>query len=134
VAAKRVSLLSATVPDRPGELAALTGAIAKAGVNLLGVVGYSLGRGKAAIVCAPADADAAKAAAKQAGLKVSEASGVLLEGKDAVGAGHRLSKKIADAGINIQMLAALAARGRYQTLIVVAKKDTDKLAATLKAK
>ena len=134
MAAKKVSLVVVEVKDRPGALAETLVPIAKAGVNLLGVVGHSCGGGCAEIVCAPDCVDTAMAALKEAGIKARKAEGVIVTGPDAVGVGARMAKRAAAAKINLKGVAALSLKGRYECLVWVSPKDSAALAAGLKAK
>jgi hypothetical protein len=134
MAAKRVTLVVAEVRDHVGALAEALGPMAKAGVNLEGVVAYGVGGGAASVVCLPDCSDTAMGAAKEAGLKARKVEAVLLSGPDAPGVGARLAKRVAKAGINIKGLAAMVVKGQHRTLLWAGPKDAEALATELRAK
>ncbi|MDQ7844108.1 MAG: ACT domain-containing protein [Armatimonadota bacterium] len=103
--------LSITLEDRPGALAALGEALGKAGVNIEGICGVSVG-GKGHMHLLVEDAVAARRALQQAGIPVTGEEDVLvLDLEDRPGALGAAARKIANAGVNIT-LVYLATRTR----------------------
>jgi hypothetical protein len=97
--------------DSPGKLAVLGEALGKAGVNIDGLCGAPAG-GDAALHILVEDAAAARRALDAAGIHVHEERDVLvLQAQDRPGELGRLCRKIADAGVNIN-LAYLATNTR----------------------
>jgi hypothetical protein len=104
-----------TVEDRPGGLASIGEALGNAGVNIEGVSGLGF-EGRGLIHICVMDAAKARQALDAAGLKVEgEADAILTEpvpGADQAGTLGVMTRRIADAGINIRALyLATGSRG-----------------------
>lgn len=92
-----------TMEDRPGSLAKLGETMGKAGINIEGACAVT-GGGKGEIHILVPDAAAARSALKAAGITVSSEREVLVvDAKDRPGELGRISRKLADAGVNIQL-------------------------------
>jgi hypothetical protein len=99
--------LTVMLEDRPGELAKLGEAMGRAGVNIEGLCAVST-EGRAILHILVEDAMAARSALEGAGIKVEgETDPVVMEfPSDAVarpGSLGEMARKIADAGVNIQV-------------------------------
>lgn len=90
--------------NRPGTIAELGEAAGRAGVNLQGICGFPCeGRGVLHVVVD--DADAARTAFTEAGLEHrDERPVVLVDIANEPGALGRVSRRIADAGANVDLL------------------------------
>ena len=99
--------LAISTEDRPGELARIGEALGEAGVNIEGVVGLSVG-GRGIIHVCVMDGPAARAAIEAAGLTVeAEAEAILagpIRGAQEAGTLGAMARRVADAGINVQVL------------------------------
>ena len=92
-----------TMEDRPGSLAKLGESMGKAGINIEGACAVT-GGGKGEVHILVADAGAARSALKAAGIPVaSEREVLVVDAKDRPGELGRISRKLADAGVNIQL-------------------------------
>lgn len=131
---RKVDYFAMDVPDKPGEGARVTEALAEAGVNLLAFTGFPSGR-RAQIDFVPQDTAVFKAAAKQARIKVkARKTGFLVQGDDRPGAVADLLKRLADAKINVTAIDAVAAgMGRYGAILWVKSRDVNKAAKALGA-
>lgn len=95
--------LTLTMQDRPGELAKLGETLGKAKVNIEGGCAVT-GAGKGEIHILVEDAAAARAALKGAGIAVAAEREVLVvDAKDRPGELGGITRKFADAGVNIQL-------------------------------
>jgi len=121
------------VPDRPGEVARVLGAVSGAGINLLGVSAFPHGARKSQVDLIPEDSGAFAQAAKSARLKLSKKkSGFLIQGEDRQGAVADLAGKLAQAKINITSVQAFCAgAGRYGGLLWVKAKDMQRASKAL---
>ncbi len=110
--------------DRPGINATLGEALGKAGVNIDGM--FSCGKlGEIHILVE--DTAAARRAVEEAGFEVSDERDVLvLEVEDKAGAWGEVARRIADAGVNID-IHYLATSSR----IVIAPDDIEKARAAV---
>lgn len=95
--------LTLSLEDRPGELAKLGESLGKAKVNIEGGCAVT-GAGKGEIHILVKDASAARTALKGAGIAVAAEREVLVvDAKDRPGELGRISRKLAEAGVNIQL-------------------------------
>ncbi len=129
---RKVAYFVANVPDRPGEAACALAALAQAKVNLLAFTGFPAGGRKSQFDFIPRDPARFVRAARKAGIKVrAKKEGFLVQGDDRTGAVARVLETLADAGINITAIDAVAAgKGRYGAIFWVKPRD---VARTLKA-
>ena len=113
-----------TASNKPGEGAALATTLKEAGVSLLAVHAFPERR-RVQVDIVPEDARAFTAAARKAKLKLSpRKKAFLVEGTDRTGALIPILNKLADAGINITAITAIAAgRKRYGAIFWVNPKD-----------
>ncbi|HWC69889.1 MAG TPA: ACT domain-containing protein [Actinomycetota bacterium] len=121
--------ITITVEDRPGGLASIGEALGNAGVNIEGVCGLGF-EGRGIIHVCVMDAATARQALDAAGLKVEgEADAILTEpvsGATQPGTLGEMSRRIADAGINVRALyLATGDRG------VVVTDDNEKAASMM---
>ena len=124
-----------TVPDKPGAGASVLEPLRDAGVNLLAYLGFPCGRRRSQIDLVPEDAASLKEAARRARLKLSRAKrAFLVQGDDRAGAVADLTRKLADAKINVTAAAAATAGGsRYGMILWVAPRDFSRACKALGA-
>lgn len=93
--------LTLTVQDQPGAVAAVLEALGNAGINVEGACGVPVD-GKGIVHVLVEDGDSAKQALQQAGLQVTkEQDAIVTAVEDTPGAGGRMLRMIADAGVNL---------------------------------
>jgi len=118
--------LTVILEDRPGSLADLGETLGKAGINIEGGCGVQSG-GKGEVHVLVENAAAAKGALEGAGIKVADEREVLVvKVDDHPGELGEISRKIADAGVNINLFYLTAA-----TQLVLGVDDLDKARAAL---
>ncbi len=131
----QVETWAATLDDRPGSLAEKFEALAKAGANLeLGIARRTPEKpGKGVLFVTPLGARQA-AAARAAGF--TPAAGlhtVRVAGPDAPGLGAKAAKVIAQAGINLRGVSAVAIAGKVVLYVALdTREDADQVAKLLK--
>jgi hypothetical protein len=103
--------LLVTVPNRAGQVARVLGVVAKARVNVLDCAGYA-GGAEACLLLVTSNNSKVMNVLKKADYEVRKDKVVLVTGKDAVGQGARILKKVADAGINLRLVHAAGTGGR----------------------
>lgn len=104
--------LTLSLPNRPGTLAAAAAALGKAGINIDGVSGSTVGGGEGIGHILVADAATARQALEGAGTTIAGEREVLVtELEDRPGALAEVAGKLANAGVNIDLLY-LATRTR----------------------
>ncbi len=113
--------LTVYLEDQPGTLAQLGEVLGRAGINIEGSCGFPC-EGKGEIHLLVADAAAAKRALQDAGIAVQGERQVLVAGiEDRPGELGKLARRIADAGVNIDLIY-LNANGQ----VVLGVDDLDK--------
>jgi hypothetical protein len=133
---RKVSYSYVTVPARPGQGAKVLEAVAKAGINMAGCLGFPAKAGTAQLDIMVENVAPLKRVAKRNGWRLAQAKKCfLIQGPDRVGAVHRHIKKLGDAGINVTAATAVTAgRGRYGMVIWVKPRDYARAAQALGAK
>lgn len=131
---RKADYFSMETAHKVGEGARLLGALRDAGVNLLAFTGFPSGR-RAQVDFIPADAAQFRAAARKLKLKVGARKTVfLVEGDDRPGAIAEICEKLANAGINMIAMDAVAiGNGRYGAMFWVTPRDVNKAAKLLGA-
>jgi hypothetical protein len=113
--------LTVILEDRPGTLADMGEILGKAGINIDGLCGFPC-QGKGTIHILVEDAAAARRALEERGLEVRDEREVLiLEVEDRPGAFGDVTRRVANAGVNID-LAYPATNNR----LVIGAGDLDK--------
>jgi hypothetical protein len=131
---RKATYFSMQVPNRTGQGALMLGALKDAGVNLLAFTGFPHGRG-AQVDFVPYDAGAFVRAARKLGLKVGKGKTVFVAaGDDRPGAMAAICQKLADAGINmIAMDAVAVGKKRCGAMFWVDAKDVRRTSRALGA-
>ena len=113
--------LTIILEDRPGTLADMGEALGKAGINIEGGCGFR-SEGKGVIHILVEDVDAARRELQQAGLEVrGERQVLVLEVENRPGVLGDVTRRIAKAGVNIDLIYAAA-----NTRLVIGADDLDK--------
>jgi hypothetical protein len=118
--------LAVILEDRPGTLADMGEALGKAGINIEGLCGFP-SEGKGVIHILVEDGSTARRALEEAGLEVrSERQVLILDIEDRPGEFGRICRRIADAGVNIDLVYLAS-----NTRLVVGAGDLDKARAVI---
>jgi hypothetical protein len=131
---KRISYFSMDVANKPGEGARILRLLSNAGINLLAFTGFPQGR-RAQIDLVPENTALFRRALARTKLKVRpNKTGFLVQGIDRPGAVAEITRKLAEAKINLTAMDAISAgKGRYGAILWVKPKDVNKAAKALKA-
>ena len=96
--------LTVVLPDRPGTLAEMGEVLGEAGINIDGVCAVT-SQGEGLIHILVADAAAARQALEAKGIQVTAEREVLVrEVEDRPGTLGQMARKLADAGVNIELV------------------------------
>jgi hypothetical protein len=132
----RTDTWAAAIDDRPGGLADRLAALAAAGVNLEFIIARRAPeqRGSGVVFVTPLKGAKQIKAAEAAGFqKTGSLHSLRVEGADKPGMGAKLTKALAEAGINLRGLSAAALGKRYIThLALDTAEDAAKAVAVLK--
>lgn len=118
--------ITATFPDSMGLTAKVAAAIASENVNILAATGYSaseMRRMATFTLIVDNIARAEKALEKIGATDIQESSIILVETPNKVGALKRISKIIADAGINIYYFYSTTSSGKTATCVFKTEDD-----------
>ena len=119
--------LTVVLENRPGTLADMGEALGKAGINIDGLCGFA-SEGKGIVHVLVEDAAGARRALEGAGIQVrGERDVLVLDVQDRPGEFGRLCRKLANAGVNID-LGYVTEKGR----LVLGVDNPDKARAALK--
>jgi len=127
--ARTIKHLVTKMPSRVGLLADMATTIRKAGVNLSGVLAYEMD-GMGEFMFITSDDEKAAAALTSFGAEVSHEDAVSVALPNELGALESVTRKIADAGININYVYGTTGTGTDTATIVF---RTDDPAATVRA-
>ncbi|HTF33546.1 MAG TPA: hypothetical protein VK714_07585 [Myxococcota bacterium] len=130
---RKVNYYALTVPDKAGEGHRILSALAHEGVNLLAVIGFPLGEGKAQIDLVPENAAAFAQAAERMKLRTRKAKeAFLVQGDDRVGAVSEVLGKLASQKIQLTAAQAVAAgAGRWAMIFWVKPGSVEKAGKAL---
>jgi len=118
--------LTVELEDKVGTVAAAAEALGKAGVNIVAFSGFAVG-GKGVAHILVEDAEKARQALTSAGARVTGEQGALvLEIEDKPGMLGKLTRKIADAGVNLN-----ACYLATSTRVVIGARDLEKARAAV---
>ncbi len=113
------------VEDQTGRLAEATDKLREAGINIRAMVAW-VQEGTGHLVVIPDDPGKCASVECPFAQKIEESEVVCVELPDEVGALNAVSRKLADAGINISMCYAAAAGGK--ALVILHTSDNAKAA------
>jgi hypothetical protein len=114
--ARKVKEISFTMPNKVGLLSEVTTAIAKAKVNITAICAYAMENSAYFMLTADSTAKAKKPVAPL-GVAIEERDVVEVEVPNKSGELQKVSKKIADGGIDIDYMYATAGKGKTATCV-----------------
>jgi hypothetical protein len=125
VTVKKITIWRTEVENKPGMLAQTLEPLAAAGADLHVVMGYRIPgqETRAVIEVYPVTGKKVTAAAQSAGLSEASLPALLVQGENEPGLGHKLSRAIADAGVNLSFMVAQVLEGRYSAVIGLENAD-----------
>lgn len=130
---RKVDYFTTEIPDKPGEGLRVLNQLRESNVNLLAFTAFPRAR-RTQVDFVPENREALTAAARKLGLKLSpKKTGFLLEGEDRVGALNDTLQKLANAGINLTAVDAVATGGRFGAIFWVKPEDVNKAAKSVGA-
>ncbi len=120
---RRVTAAVMQVKDEVGALHEVLSVLDKAGINMLAIASQRM-RGTA-LMAIPENVNAVRELAADQGVHLTTRQVFLIEGDDRVGALCDITRQLADAGVNIEDIAALSASRRYAAVITFADADLE---------
>jgi len=126
--AKKSKQLSFEMSNKVGLLSEITGIVANANVNITAVCAYGMGK-KAYFMLLTENNAKAKKALGASGAKIEEEDVITVELPNKVGELHKVAKKIADAGVDINYMYGAAVAGKSSICIFKTANDNKAIKA-----
>lgn len=126
----KVSLVTATLQNKPGTLAQVCSAFGKAGVNISALLAPEI-RGKGKVRLLVDNLDKAKDALKAAKIRFGEEEAIAVDLDNKPGALGEVAEKLAQAKINIRYAYATTSEGSAKATVVLAVPDVGKALGVL---
>ncbi len=120
--AKKAKQLSFMMPDKAGQLAEVTTALAGAKVNITNICAYGM-QGQATFMMTTDSNAKAKKALAPLGVEIKEDNVIAVEMTNKPGELQKTAKRLADAGINIVYMYGTTTGGRSATGILTTSDD-----------
>jgi prephenate dehydratase len=131
---ERVTFFKASLTDQPGALLAVAQELKSKNLSLSGLWGYSVRDGRADLFVVPKNPEKLRAAWNATGRSFEEGTGFFLKGADRPGALVKALDALAEAGINITALHAIAVGGNFGSFLWVSPADVDRTVKALGTK
>jgi hypothetical protein len=126
MAVKRITVHCVEIEDKPGSLHRFLSQSSLTGVDYSCFSAFSCGNNRGRVFVSARDPRSFEAFAQEAKLKVTVATGFIVDGVDRAGAAADALKGLAENGIAGIAGTAMTCDGRYQMLVVVNAKDGDR--------
>ena len=131
--AQRVAYFQINLEDKAGSLLALAQGLKSKNLGLVGLGTMGAEAGQAGVYLIAKNPDKLRGWLKSSGVTTEEGTGFFLRGADKTGALVKSLEPIAQAGINIVAIDAIAVGGKYGTFFRVPSPDVEKTAKLLGA-
>lgn len=128
---KIVKLLSFTLPNKVGQLAAVTELLGEAGVSISALRAAEAGSHAEFLLAVKKPAKAKKALAPL-GVELKEEDALCIEMQNKAGRLQKVAKKLAEAGVNIQSSWGTAFTGKTVSCVLITSDDKKAIAALKK--
>ncbi|MGA2642901.1 MAG: hypothetical protein ABSG21_18575 [Spirochaetia bacterium] len=125
---KTLKLLSFTLPNKVGQLAAVTELLGGAGVSITGLRAADAGSNAEFLLAVKNPAKARKVLAPLS-VDIKEADALCVEMPNKPGRLQKVAKKLAEAGVNIQSSWATAFTGKTASCVLMTSDDKKAIAA-----
>ena len=129
---KQMTNFAFSLPHRPGSLAEFVDRLRTEGLNLMGLWGYSSGEDEPRFSCVPEDVPRFAALMESMGIEAEAGHAFYLNGEDRPGALVETLQRIADTGISLDAIEAVAAGDKFGCFIWAGQDDWDRLEKLLK--
>ena len=122
---KRVAVHCVDIEDKPGSLQKFLAQSSLSGVDYLCFSAFSCSDNHGRVYVSAKDPKNFEDFAREGGIKITEATGFIIGGKDHTGAAANVLKRLAEKDIRGITGAAMVCDNRYHLFVVVNAKDTD---------
>jgi hypothetical protein len=125
---KTVKILTFTLPNKVGQLAAVSALLGEAGVSISAIRAADAGS-HAEFQLAVKNPAKAKKALTPLGVEVKESDALCVEMPNKSGRLHKVAKKLAEAGVNIHSTWGTAFTGKTASCVLATSDDKKAIAA-----
>jgi len=119
----QVTAVTLRIEDRVGALAEVLSLLRDSGMKMVAIA--SQRRTGTALMLIPYDLEAVRKLAAERNILVSQRQVFMVEGDDGVGVLCEATQRIADAGINIEDIAALSTTDKYAAVLTFSDADLE---------
>lgn len=130
---RRVTYFMANLEDKTGELLKIMQGLKDKKIGVKGLWGFGTHSGKAQLFVIARKVERLRKCWQKSGLLAEEGTGFLIRGDDKTGAMIESLQALADSGVNIHAVDAIAAKGGYVSFVWVRPEDVEKAAEALGA-
>ena len=123
---KRIAVHCADIEDKPGSLQKFLAQSSMSGVDYLCFSAFSCSDNRSHVYVSAKDPKSFEDFAREAGIKITEATGFIIGGEDRAGAAANVLKRLAEKDIHGITGAAMVCDNRYHLFVVVNAKDADR--------
>jgi hypothetical protein len=123
---KRIAVHCVDIEDKPGSLQKFLTQSSLSGVDYLCFSAFSCSDSHGRVYVSAKDPKNFEDFAREAGIKITEATGFIVGGEDRKGAAANVLKRLAEKDIRGITGAAMVCDNRYHLLVVVNAKDADR--------
>lgn len=128
---ERCTYFMANLEDKPGALLTIMQELKHKNINLAGLWGFGTHGGKAQLFVVAQNSDLLRSLWKASGLLAEEGTGFFITGSDRLGALSKYLEALANSGVNIHAIDAIAISGEFGSFVWVAAADVSKASTAL---
>lgn len=128
---ERMTCFVVNVADQPGTLLKFMSSLKTKNISLASLSGFVTTPGQGQIYAVAKNADKLRSVLTASGYQAEEKTVLFVKGTDRAGALLKTLESLADSGVNIEALNAVAVGGRFGTFIWFNKADVEKAADAL---
>ncbi len=134
MSAQRVIYFKTNMQDQPGAVLGVLQDLKNKNIALKCLWGFSKRDNNSELNVVAKDPDKLRAAWKSSGILAEEGTAFLLKGTDKTGVLIKNLEALAQAGVNMKAMKAIAVSGKYGCVIWVSPEDVEKTARALGVK
>lgn len=132
--AQRVEFLKVSVTEQPGALLGILQNLKGKNISLKALWGFSKTEGTAEVYCIAKDNGKLQDVLNALGLQAEKGTAFFMKGTDKAGVLVKSLEALSNASINIKGIHAIAASGKYGSIVLVNAADVENAAKALGAK
>jgi hypothetical protein len=128
---QRVTYFKTILEDKPGALLSVLKDLKAKNLGLIGLWAFGTQAGRGELFVIPENPEKLRNAWRASSILIEEGTGIFLKGTDKTGVLVKSLEAIAQAGVNITAINAVAVGGRYGSFVWVPQDDYQKVSQPL---